>query len=60
MKKYRVEMFSDNGRGFYETDEHAELLRFIANHDFSNCTAFLLELTECIGKYEVIREIKGV
>lgn len=56
--KYRIDMFNDNGRGFYLTDDEKELEKFIKTHDFSNCVAFLLKLIECIDKYEVIKEIK--
>lgn len=57
--KYRIDMFSDNGHGVYMTDSKELLNEFIETHDFSSCVAFLMELIDCIGKYEVIREIKG-
>ena len=57
LTKYRIEMFSDIGRGYYATDDKELLDKFIETHDFSSCVAFLMELIECIGKYEVVKQI---
>lgn len=55
--KFRIDVFKDNKHIQKEFEKREDALQYACNEKRKGSLVFWLELIECTGKYDIVREV---